>query len=460
MYVITPSARRTVLRCRFLTPVSHHDPAVNTRANERLFLRRAQEIERVYDTVPDATEVRELVAVYAVPTALAHVFSNLSAPEFLAVAALRMFISIYGGGEGVGLFSDSVRYIRLEERGKHAAIRSNNMFDFWGDLCSSLQVGHGVEHKPEQDGEAEYGMVKLLTMPTALAGLVLAQIARNSTSVLALARAWHELVRGKAGAETPLTRLSLRDQQFSHADKLVVQVPAISANTVRHEVVREPAAWHLLNALDLDLNDLPSGAAGLLYNGGDLNTSAPSSAFKHARTIRDVYPHLGLIGGSTDGFILGESNLEISAWLICRENNDALGLFGLHSDISIFDLLDQDVMTRHTNMRVDGSPMPFGFETLAKGAEVLLDFRFRPYISELEIGAFAAALATYMSADSTLGGQGARGFGFMRAEILQAPDGIERHQAAYEAYLLQNADSLRAGLLDGTLATSTVVIKG
>ncbi|NJL56023.1 hypothetical protein HC928_13190 [bacterium] len=206
------------------------------------------------------------------------------------------------------------------------------------------------------------------------------------------------------------------------------------------------------------LEDLGTGVAALLYNGGDLNASAPNDAFKLTRDIREKYPLLGLLGGSTSGFILGASNLEVSAWLIVEENREVLARFGIEPQLSAFDLLDREEQTRHTGKRVDGQPMPYGFEVLAAGTELLVDFRLRPYASDLEIGALVAAIETFAAADSTLGGQSARGFGLLFHETLIAPDGdMLALREAYDAYLATHADPLRQGLLDGTLATGKKV---
>ena len=102
--------------------------------------------------------------------------------------------------------------------------------------------------------------------------------------------------------------------------------------------------------------------------------------------------------------------------------------------------------------------MPYGFETLAAGSEVLVEFALRPYATHLELGALMAALETYFGADGTLFGGSARGYGLAVADWLAAPDGADKAAEDYEAYLLDNADTLRQGLLDGTLTTAKVVV--
>ncbi len=98
--------------------------------------------------------------------------------------------------------------------------------------------------------------------------------------------------------------------------------------------------------------------------------------------------------------------------------------------------------------------MPFSFETLATGAGVLVRFALTPYATPLESDALTCAVETFQTADGTLGGNSARGFGLSTSEWHgDAPSGIP----TYWAYLADNAERLRDGLLDGTLGTRKVV---
>jgi CRISPR/Cas system CSM-associated protein Csm3 (group 7 of RAMP superfamily) len=104
--------------------------------------------------------------------------------------------------------------------------------------------------------------------------------------------------------------------------------------------------------------------------------------------------------------------------------------------------------------------MPFSFEVLSKGTEILVRFALSPYSSELEIGALLAALETYQRADSTLGGQAARNFGLASVSWLKEISVEDaRCQVLYERYLEENKDRLRTELQQGTLGTDMVVCK-
>lgn len=444
MYLITPESRRTSLIATFITPVSHHDPSQKNRANISTFLRKKQIVERSVGNIPTNEQVQALIAKFFVPTDLAPVFQELTVAQFLAVALLQQFVSAHSTAEGVGLFSGIERYRRLEERAQFHGIRSASIFGWWGGMAADLQVGQPV-------GGDNSLIASLIGMPSALTLLVMTELVDNATTSVMLARMWNDALKSKS---VNTTSIQLSPVMFTETSNVVASVPAFSANSARHEIVREPGMLHLLNAIDLDMKDLSDGAAAMLYNGGDLNRSAPGGAFKLTRDVRSAYPLLSLIGGSTAGFILGSSNLEVSTWIVCKENQFALNNFDVIADVSVFDLLDREELTRHTSKRVEGSPMPYGFEVLIPGTKVLIDFRLRPYVTDLEVGAFVAAVETFTDSDSTLGGQSARGYGLtMQKVIASISQDTKTLRKNYEDYLKENKDSLRDGLLDGTLTT-------
>jgi len=437
MYLIRPEARRLTLLATFTTPVSHHDPATATSANVTTFLRRKMVVEKDAAEI-DPDRIQDLVERLPVPEPLAPIFHDLTVPEFLAAAAIRQFLQMHNGQ---GLLDGKDRYNRLQSRAEFCAIRATSMYSWWGGMVRELQGAAPYRNDAQT--------VLLLGMPTALAQLVFVELIENAASAIALARMWAE----HDGERQQYVALALPPLGET-SSQVTVPGPAFSANSARHEIVREPGAIHLLNALDLRFDDLPDMVAAMLYNGGDLSGTAPANAFALKRQICETYPLLALIGGSTKGFILGSSNLEVSAWLVTTEYQKMLEPFGVRPEISAFDLLDRDEQTRHAAGRVDGSPMPYAFETLAAGTQVVIDLRLRPYATPLEVGALAAAVDTYMGADSTLGGQSARGYGLAVADIIQQPEtDMQARRQEYEAYLAENKDDLAAGLLDGTLGT-------
>jgi hypothetical protein len=449
------------LRLKMMSPLAHGDPAQADKSNVQLFRRLKMALPAVRaGRLPTQEEVDMLCGMLPVPVEVAPFLEAVSLPQFLGASLVHWFVKLYGGGEGSGLFSGMERYRRLEERFRHEAICANTLMEFWSLACASLQVGMA-------SGVHDRDLLSLLSVPSSLAGLVLQELADKPRVLVVLGREWameekcldstYARKAKRAASSGAVQELHFDTDAIKAGSTAIVQVPAFSANSARHEVVREPALWHLLNALDMPFGTLPASVAALFYNGGNIASGAvsPSNAYALAQIIRATYPSAGLLGGCTDSFMVGESNLRVNTWLECRENNDALALAGLRSDISVFELLDRETLTRHAG-RVGRGQMPFSFETLATGCQVLVRFALTPYATALEVGALACAVEAFRTADATLGGNSARGFGVSTSEWHGEPPG---NSEQYEAYLAENAEKLRAGLLDGTLGTNRIVCR-
>src|SRR5690606_9508188 len=187
---------------------------------------------------------------------------------------------------------------------------------------------------PGAVGDVSPAALRLLTLPASLGQMVLRVLAETPAPVVMVARLWAEtekhqsaayaekagVERAAAGAEPVAFRA---DALRSSSETVTVQVPEYSANALRHELVREPLLWHLYTRLGIDF-DGPLGArTALFYNGGDLKRAGSAGVFWRRKEIRAAYPSLALLSGSTDTFMLGESNLRVHCWLRCRENNRA-----------------------------------------------------------------------------------------------------------------------------------------
>ncbi|NBC16687.1 MAG: hypothetical protein GVY18_05135 [Bacteroidetes bacterium] len=454
------------LRIRLLSPLSHHDPDQADKSNVSLFRRQAQHVH-VRDTgrLPSQDEVDALCADFPVPEGVAPLFGDLTLPEYVASALIKTFIARYSSMEGEGLFEGMERYRRLEERFQQAAVQAGSLFTLWGHVCRTMQVPGAV-------GEVSPGSVRLLTLPAALGQMVLRVLAETPAPVVMIARLWseQEKLQSKAYAEAAeqeqvaegkVVLAFEADSLYASADTITVQVPQYSANALRHELVREPLMWHLYLATGLPF-DGPLGArTALHYNGGDLKKSGSGGVFWHRKKIREAYPHLALLSGSTDAFMLGESNLRVHTWLRCKENSRALRGIGLESDVSAFDLIDRVTLTRHAS-RLAGqetvqTAMPFTFETLVPGTEIVARLGLTTYAQDLEVGALMTAIDTFIRLDGTLGGQSARGYGRVEVSFYECEPDAEQ-QEAYEAYVQEHAETLRAGIEDGTLTTGKEVI--
>lgn len=462
---IKPQQLTVWLRLELLSPVKHDDPGVQDDSNARLFRRQLQRVKRQsIGRLPTQEEVDALCRFFPVPADIEPFFESVTLPQYIAAILVRSFADMYSGGSGQGLMEGMRRWTRLEDRCRQAAVRAGSLLAFWSGICEDMRV-------PVGSGRNDQALLTALTMPPALSGLVLSEFISNTRLIVMLGREWNATDKAKdaeyarksgvSPATAEDTVLHFEAPTEMTASEMSIRVPEFSGNSFRHEGVREPGMWHLLNRLAMPFESLPGGVQALLENGGNIagGSSAPSNAFGLTQVIRASYPLFGLLGGSTSSFLLGAGNLaSVNAWIVCQENNDALSLAGVQSDNSVFDMLDNWTLTTHANLS-DQSPMPFSFETLQKGVQVMVRLGLSPYINSLEQGCLLAALETYQDTDSTIGGAAARGFGRVSVEFHQVPDDLSAHLETYEAYLVENRERLQAGLMEGMLGTDKVICK-
>lgn len=421
---------------------------------------------------------------HPVPDELAPVFDGATFPEFVAVVMIKTFLDIYnrmGGGEGVGLFQGSERYIRLTNRVEQAAVMSAGdrmpaLRSVWGRLTSQLNVPlHSQQHDPV--------LLELQSLPRGLQSLVARLLQSHAGNLVMLARHWHrsakmqnpayvermrdwfddEIVTPGDGMTTLL--FSAAEIVASGGDRVAIEIPNLTENSVRGIMIRRPIWWHLAAMLGIPAGDpgsgeIPGGVEGIFTNGGNIRAGSkklPSAAYL-GQLVRRTYPSLALIGGVTDSFDLGKSMLDVECYIICRENayqlEDTPAEDLPMARMSVFDLIDEHTLTRQANHGGEGQ-MIYGFETLASGTQFLCRFTVRHWANPLVHGALLAALDTWGETARAVGGQSARGFGFARLTPLSIPDGsrVSDLIQQYEDHIEQHADELRAGLLDGTLTT-------
>ncbi|HEY4692522.1 MAG TPA: hypothetical protein VIH16_03740 [Bellilinea sp.] len=450
-----------------LTPISHHDPAVQDGSNVLTFNRQKQLIAQSGEQTAIGPEIIEqFSSAHPVPADLAPIVADMPFAEFAACALIKLLIDTYNSQDGTGLFSGMERYSLLESRARTAAVKSSNLRSFWSNITRDLQL-------PIQLGREDELLIGFFALPGAAQFAVINQIATEHRTIITVARVWSAKAKMQNEAYAQAVSLPL-DESGSQTAKLrspelaslpaslVLDVPAVSANSLRHQIVREPGWLHLFGALDLAGETLPVEAEAIFYNGGNIRAGAkqPSGAFALARKARKNYPLLDLLGGVCDSFDLGESLLSVSAWLVCRENHAALS--GMAAElsgaaVSAFDLLDDITHTRQATEQGAGQ-MIYNFEALVPGAQFVVRLSLKPYADQLAIGALAAALQTYLDCHPVIAGQSARGYGVVSAGWLERPNEFEQARDFYETYLAENHDQLRRWILDGTLGTGAKVV--
>jgi hypothetical protein len=483
------------------TAISHHDPAVQDESNRMLFNRQKQILARpVAATQIGQHTIDEITLAQQVPVDMTDMFRDLTFPEFVAIALVRTFADAYNSDAGVGLFSGMERYANLENRLHQAAVCSPTLAAWWNRLTATMLV-------PIHGGAGDRALFGLLKLPASVQQSVLRVLSDQYRAIVSLGRLWHATNKltsadyaAKAGQAqvTEFVRLHWDATGINAPGQEAepVEVPAVSGNSLRHQVVREPAWWHLCQHLGLPpvapgKGPLPAGGESLFVNGGNIaagvaapdvdwaripdkvravfyngnaiaaGSKQPSNTHALALTARDLYPSLDLLGGVTDSFDMGESNVRVGGWLVCAENRQALEgtpAYDLpNARISAFDMLD-DVTLTHQAGRGGIGQMIFSFETLCAGTQIVCRMTMPVFAPVLTRGALVAAVETYLADDGTLGGQAARGYGWMRGEWLRRPEGDRDYLAEYETYLTEHHDALLAGLVDGTLGTGSRIL--
>lgn len=455
-----------------LSPISHHDPATADKSNTLLFNRRRQltgKAATAFGLSQAATD--QLCEAHPAPADVADLLETVTLPEFAACCLTRLFLDLYNAGEGEGVFRGETRYALLETRLRAAAVKSVSLRGLWDGLCSTLDVGI-------HSGGADGLLLSLLSLPVPLQSLTLRAITQDYRTVVSLSRFWHaEAKAGSAAYAQQAGRapsLPPRRCRFDasaltgDAGPLVMDVPHVTGNSLRHTAVRGPGWRHLAERLALPASltgqgSLSAGVEAVFENGGNIRAGAkqPSGTFALAAEIRAAHPLLELLGGVTDSFDLGESRLHVGSWIICRENAEALRGTPAQdlpaASVSVFDLLDDVTATRQATARGAGQ-MIYNFETLCAGTQLLCRLHLAPDSGRLALGALAAAIETYLGGLANVGGQKARGFGWTTGKLLSRPDDWEPCLAEYEHYLDENAETLRAGLVDGTLGARARVV--
>ena len=473
---IKPRSFHHDLLLTFDSAISHHDPAVQDKSNKLLFNRQKQLIHTPgADFVVRQGSINEFCAAFPFPIEVVDIINDLDFESFVAVVATQLFIRLYGDGDGSGIFTGKERYERLESRLRNAAIRTKQMRSFWSILCDDLQVS---PHRTDED----HLLVQLFMLPKPIQSSSLNVIAKEYRSIMSIARLWHSVRKlgdaeyaKKSGqpASSGKTTIAMfvEDEVRKTAESIVpIDVPAVSNNSLRHCLVREPSWLHFAGAVGLQdadpgFGEIAAGVEAIFINGGNIASGAkqPTNPFALAQRIRKFLPSLDLLGGVTDSFDIGPSPLSVSGWIVCKENRAALedtpaaDLPGIQ--VSVFDMIDDVTATRNATDRGEGQ-MIYNFETLCSGVQIYVSLSLSPFTKAITQGALVAAVDTFLENAPVIGGQSARGYGHLRGMVLVSNliDNSANLKREYEDYLLDNAAAILDSLRDGTVGTGVKVL--
>lgn len=253
------------------------------------------------------------------------------------------------------------------------------------------------------------------------------------------------------------------------------KVPFISGNSIRHRMVREPIATHLVETCGLDGLTLPqldflfTGGSLRKGNGGRVNT-------RHAADLYRIMPAYRLLAGSLPSQIVPGCLIVERATLVCRENAERIGrllpsgfvlpagkLPAAASCVEDTQYTRRDFRDSHPRIAADAGPangepgrestaMIFAGEAVAAGSLFVHGF-IAQNTTPVEFGSLLYALGRWQEDGATLGGQAARGHGRLKLMAtvecegrLCSPDEFALHASLYLTHVANHVDECRAFL--------------
>ena len=242
-------------------------------------------------------------------------------------------------------------------------------------------------------------------------------------------------------------------------DGQVRQVPVLSGNAIRHKMIRESGALHLVKICGLE-GKLTLDQANYLFNGGNLTESSPTENLAKIADMQELMPLIRLLGGSLRNQVIGGSLIVGRGILICEENREAIEKmlpkeFELPETRlrSCEDFIDQYQYTRgDAGKRKDANLileeegqgdnlMIYSGQSIIPGSIFYHQFILQN-VSELEVGALLNSLYEWDLSGATIGGSARIGHGKLQTyyliehdeEILSVPQTlIENYRKHCEA---------------------------
>jgi hypothetical protein len=222
----------------------------------------------------------------------------------------------------------------------------------------------------------------------------------------------------------------------------VVDVTMLSGNALRHRLVREPGAVHLVDACGLR-GKLNIDQANFMFTGGSLCESATSDNIPLIAKMQIMSPLFRLLGGSLKNQIVGGSLFVSRGLLVCEENIEVIrkmcpevfesvdGEFlPAQSFISKYQYTRGDVMHNKdaadivAEVRKDGDKqnlMIYSGESIIPGSMFYHNMTLYN-VSPLEVGALLNAVHLWQLTNGTIGGSSRIGHG--KLDTVMMIDGL------------------------------------
>jgi len=228
----------------------------------------------------------------------------------------------------------------------------------------------------------------------------------------------------------------LRREKFVQQNGKVVEVPVISANSIRGKI-RDLAAIEILtksNGLKIQVD---GESFNLLFSGGSLeSTGGEGINIEKVRQMRKDMPMLSVLGGSVGNIIL-PGKLDMGKLIpIVKETSHLIPdkFHGKDELKSIWEYCQTEMYTRKDDAKDENmreylsdeakegdkikSQMIYYIETLAAGIKFYWKICLRD-TTDIETGAFLQTLQTWSDQASQVGGTGRVGLGALKVELTE-----------------------------------------
>lgn len=250
-------------------------------------------------------------------------------------------------------------------------------------------------------------------------------------------------------------------------NKRICHIPVISGNALRHKMIREPGAFYLINACDLE-GKMGIDQLNFMFNGGSLVESSVSCNINKISDMKEKLPLYQLLGGCLRNQIVSGSLNVGRGMLVCRENIDRINSllpeeFQLAADIfssdrfiaqyqytrgdavkmKDFDLL-AELDEQNEAEKEKSHLMIYNGQSIVAGSLFYINLVVNN-ANELEIGSLLHAMSNW---NGMIGGQGSRGHGKCRLSIINCNIDIDRCVDLYTAHVDKNKDGIKAWLFD------------
>lgn len=254
----------------------------------------------------------------------------------------------------------------------------------------------------------------------------------------------------------------------------VVEVPVLSGNALRHKMIREPGALHLVEQCCLR-GKLNIDQANFMFSGGSLSESTTTSNIPAIGKMQCISPLFRLLGGSLKNQVVGGSLMVSRGLLVCDENKETIKKMytAAFQDMDSNLLPAQHFISNNQYTRGDASRMKdadeiinnnfsdtanlmiYSGESVIKGALFYHNVTLCN-VSPLEVGAALHSIHQWQNSGGVIGGGSRIGHGQLTSTLsiegLADWFGTERHPSTlvvdYCNHVSKNAEALTEWLQD------------